>query len=276
MREIGDGVFVEDGYPGVHIGAVRAGDRVLLVDCPLRVDDCRDWITKVAELGRPRYLALLDSHPDRVLGARNFDLPIIAHDATRQAVGGWPDAFKGAPHPIGADADRLKRITGVSRAVPDLTFSDTLTIQLGERRVECWHRPGPTSGAMWVLVPEAGVAFIGDLIRLNEPPYVGEAEIESWLDSLSDLRGLKGYRWVTSHDGIGQQGQITTMSRFLRKIAVRIERMSGKEDPLEAVSSMVPKLLKGMRVPISAREQAELRLTAGLTHLYVRRHEPEP
>jgi cyclase len=275
MREIADGVFVEDGYPGVHIGVVRAGNQVLLVDCPLRVDDCRDWLARVAEIGRPRYLALLDSHPDRVLGARNFDLPIIAHDATRLAVGSWPDTFKGASHPIGADADRLKRITGVARAVPDLTFSDSLTLQLGERRVECWHQPGPTPGAMWIVVPDARVAFIGDLIRLNEPPYIGEAEIDCWLDSLSDLRQLKGYRWVTSHDGIAKTGQITSMGRFLRKIPVRLERLSGQEEPLEAASSIAPKMLKGMHMAGASREQGELRLVAGLARLYSRRYETE-
>jgi cyclase len=216
MREIVRGVLVEDKYPGVIVGAIASQDGALMVDCPIRVEDAREWVSRLSDFGRPRYLALLDAYPDRVLGARAIDVPSIAHDETRLAMAAWPDTFKGGAHPIGAEADRLKRITGVTKAVPEVSFSDELEVYLGERLVEFWHRPGPMAGSIWVVLHDAGVAFIGDTVSVSEPPYLGEADIEAWLETLDDLRGLSGYKLISSHDGLIRGSDLNVMHPDLR------------------------------------------------------------
>lgn len=270
MREIVRGVLMEDKYPGVIVGAIASDGSALLVDCPIRVEDAREWVSRLSEYGRPRYLALLDAYPDRVLGARALDLPSIAHDETRLTMATWPDTFKGAAHPIGAEADRLKRITGVSKAVPEVTFSDELKIHLGDRLIEAWHRPGPMAGSMWVVLHDPGVAFIGDAVSLSEPPYLGEAEIDAWLESLDDLRGLKGYKLISSHDGLIKAADVNAMGRFLRKVPVRLARMADRSQPLEAAAALASRLMHGMKVPSTRRDQALLRLETGLARLYRR------
>jgi cyclase len=270
MREIVHGVLIEDKYPGVIVGAIASDDGALLVDCPIRVEDAREWLSRMSEYGRPRYLALLDAYPDRVLGARALDLPSIAHDETRMTMATWPDTFKGGAHPIGAEADRLKRITGVTKAVPEVTFSDELELYLGERLVEFWHRPGPMAGSMWVVYHDSGIAFIGDAVSVSEPPYLGEADIEAWLESLDDLRALKGYKLISSHDGLIKTADVNTMGRFLRKVPVRLARMADRSQPLEAASTVASRLMQGMKVPSARREQALFRLEAGLGRLYRR------
>lgn len=275
MREIVRGVLIEDKYPGVIVGAIASEDGALLVDCPIRVEDAREWLSKLSEYGRPRYLALLDAFPDRVLGARALDLPSIAHDETRLTMATWPDTFKGAAHPIGAEADRLKRITGVTKAVPEVTFSDELEVHLGDRLIELWHRPGPMAGSIWVVFHDAGVAFIGDAVSISEPPYLGEADIDAWLESLDDLRGLKGYKLISSHDGLIKTAGVNTMGRFLRKVPVRLARMADRGQPLEAAAKQASRLMQGIKVPSARREQALFRLEAGLTRLYRRTYGPD-
>jgi cyclase len=270
MREIVRGVLMEDKYPGVIVGAIASDHKAVLVDCPIRVEDAREWVSRLSDFGRPRYMALLDAYPDRVLGARALDLPLIAHDETRLTMATWPDTFKGAAHPIGAEADRLKRITGVTKAVPEVSFSDELEVYLGDRLIEFWHRPGPMAGSIWVVDHDSGVAFIGDTVSLSEPPYLGEADIDVWLESLDDLRGLKGYKLVSSHDGLIKASDVNSMGRFLRKVPVRLERMADRNQPLEAVSALATRLMQGMKVPSSRREQAVLRLESGLARLYRR------
>lgn len=270
MREIVRGVFIEDKYPGVTVGAIASEDGALLVDCPIRVEDAREWLSRLSEYGRPRYLALLDAYPDRVLGARALDLPSIAHDETRLTMATWPDTFKGGAHPIGAEADRLKRITGVTKAVPEVTFSDELELYLGDHLVEFWHRPGPMTGSMWVVFHDSEIAFIGDAVSVSEPPYLGEADIEAWLESLDDLRGLKGYKLISSQDGLVKTAEVNSMGRFLRKVPVRLARMADRSQPLEAASTTAARLMQGMKVASARREQALFRLEAGLVRLYRR------
>jgi len=87
MREIVKGVFLQESYPGVRLGAVVADGAALLVDSPLRIEDGREWLAEIGSRGRPRFLVLLDDHPDRVYGARSFDLSLIAQTQARDPAG---------------------------------------------------------------------------------------------------------------------------------------------------------------------------------------------
>ena len=272
MRRVRSGVLIESRYPGVILGVVPSKEELLLVDLPLRTDDGRDWIGRLASTGRPRFLAMMDQHPDRSLGARVFDIPIVAQDATIEAMRGWSDAFKGGARPIGAEADSLKRITGVQRSVPDVGFAEELKLHLGDREVLFWHRAGPTPGSMWVVLPEAEIAFIGDTVTVSEPPYVGEADIEAWLDSLDELRSSKfdSFHLISGRDGLVDRDALNQMARFVRKIPIRLERLRKKGAPNDAADSAAKGLMKDYNVPNPRRDLVQLRLAAGLRGLYAR------
>ncbi len=273
MRKYRSGVLVESRYPGVIIGAVPSDDGMLLVDMPMKPDDGRDWIGQLTNTGRPKYLALMDQHPDRALGMRSFDLPIVGHDETLQVMRGWPDAFKGSAKPIGAEADTLKRVTGMHKAIPSIAFEHELKLQLGDREVLFLHRPGPTAGSMWVVLPEAKIAFIGDTITVSEPPYVGNADIEAWLESLEELRKdpFSSYMLISGRDGSVNREAVNDMARFIRKIPVRLKRLKKKKgDPSGAAESAVKGLLKDYELPTARQDLVLLRLQSGLRNLYAR------
>ena len=272
MRELGTGILLENKYPGVRLGAVVTSDGLLLIDSPIRIEDGREWLAALGPRGRARYLAALDYHPDRVLGARGLDLPIVAHDGTRQVMSNWSDTFKGNTAPIGAEADRLKRITGVRRAIPELTFSHEMLIHLGDEEIHLRHRPGPTPASIWVEVPSHRVIFIGDTVSVAEPPYLGEADLEAWQDTLEGLRQLTLHKvtLISARDGVVRAEDVAAMVRFLRKIHGRLERLAAKGLPVEAAAGPARSLLEGFRVPTSRRDQALLRLQTGLVRLYGR------
>jgi glyoxylase-like metal-dependent hydrolase (beta-lactamase superfamily II) len=272
MRRIAPGIYLETKYPGVQLGAVVTDDGLFLIDCPARAEDGRDWLATLADYGKPRYLALLDSHPDRVLGARNFDFPRVAQDWTLETMSNWSDSFKGSARPIGAEVDSLKRITGVKRAVPELAFSEQMVIHLGERQIDLWHRPGPTPGSMWVVFSDAEVVFIGDAVTVGEPPFLGDSDIEAWLDTLDDLRAhrMRSSMLVSSRDGLIKPEHINDMSRFLRKVPWRLERLGEEGAPPEETGALALELIKDFKIPKTRREHVLLRLQVGLERLYGR------
>ena len=267
MRKYRSGILVQSQYPGVILGAVPSNDGLLLVDMPLKPEDGKDWIGQLASSGRPKYLALMDHHPDRALGMRAVDLPIVAQEATMQAMRGWPDAFKGSAKPIGAEADSLKRITGVHRAVPSISFEHELKLYMGEREVLFLHRPGPTAGSMWVVLPEAKIVFIGDTVTVSEPPYIGDAELEAWIESLAELRSeaFNSFILLSGRDGRVDRAAVISMARFVRKIPVRLQRMKNKGEP--STASVAKGLLKDYMIPTARRDLVLLRLQTGLRKL---------
>lgn len=274
MRTILKGVYLETKYPGVHLGAVTSEGVGLLIDCPLRAEEAREWQAAVSPDGEPRYLVLLDSQRERTLGARHFDLTKISHARVAKTMSRWSDSFKGSARPIGAESDELKRITGVHRAVPEVIFEDEMIVELPGRPVRLTHRPGPTPGAIWAEIPDKATVYIGDAVTVKEPPYVGEADIEGWLTTLDALRDspYDEYKVLSSRDGFIDRDEINDTARFLRKIPVRLERMEEREDPLAAAQTFAEELIEDFKVTKARRETALLRLHAGLTQLYRMAH----
>jgi len=277
MREIKSGVYLEKKFPGVQVAAIAGGDGLMLVDFPLRIDDGREWLAQLAELGSVKYLVLMDHHPDRVLGTRTLDVPGVAHDHTRTAIAAWPDTFKGSTRPIGGDSDCLKRITGVSKTVPQISFSDETLIYLGERIVRIWHVPGHMPGAIWLSLSDAKVVFIGDTVTKSEPPYFGEADLEAWLKALDELRSpkYKGYRLVSARDGYVDRNAINAMARFLRRIPPAMARLEAKGGTPKEAARIGSRLISSHRVTSARRELVVQRMQASLIELHARMHPSE-
>jgi glyoxylase-like metal-dependent hydrolase (beta-lactamase superfamily II) len=277
VRSILTGIYIENAYPALTVGVIASQDELFLIDSPLRSDDAKEWLGQISKLGTPRFLAVLDQHPDRVIGARNIEIPRAAHSATSDAVANLPDTFKGASQPVGSEVDRIKRVTGITRLTPDLTFSDTLLIHHGDQPIQLTHQPGPTPGAMWVVLHERKVAFVGDAVTVSEPPFLGFAQINAWLDALDVLRDppFDSYKIVTSRDGLVDRDAINEMARFLRKVPVRLERMHDSDDAEAAAESAASELIEDFKVTASRWELCHVRLKAGLIRLFRRDHPVE-
>lgn len=274
MRKLWSGVYWEPNYDGVQVGAVVGDEAVALIDSPLRAEDAREWAAQASELGPLRYLVLLDKHPDRSLGARHFPLAIVGHVLTTRVMLAASDTYRGQGSPIGAVADDLNRITGVFGSAPEVIFEDELTLELGGKTLVLQHHPGPTAGAIWGLIPDQEIAFIGDVVTTGEPPYVGNAEVDDWLEGLDLLRAseFEGWKYISSRDGPIERDDINNMARFVRKLPVRLDRMADREDPLASASTFASELLEDYQISKTRYEICHLRLTAGLKELFSRTH----
>jgi len=277
VRTILSGITIENAYPALTVGAVAGQGELLLIDFPLRADDAKEWLGQVSELGKPRYLAVLDQHPDRVLASRNIEIPRAAHTATSDAVSRLPDAFKGASQPVGSEVDRIKRVSGITRLTPDLTFSDTLLIHLGDQLIRLRHQPGPAAGSMWVVLEERGVVFVGDAVVVNEPPFLGFSQIDPWLDALDVLRAapFEDYKILGGRDGLVDRDAINDMARFLRKVPVRLEHMQEADDVEVAAEAAAEDLMDDFKVTSARWDLCHLRLKSGLVRLFRRDHPVE-
>ena len=131
-------------------------------------------------------------HAVRVLGASAYNAQeIIMSQKTYEMVQergkqDWASEFERFP--------RLFRghesIPGLTK--PSITFKDTLTIDLGNKRVEIMHMgEGHTRGDSIVWVPDDKVLFAGDLVEYNATPYCGDAQLKKWPVTLQKLSDLK-------------------------------------------------------------------------------------
>ncbi len=96
---------------------------------------------------------------------------------------------------------------------PDVTYRDRVSVWLGGRAVEVFHRPGHTGSDSIVSVPDARVVFGGDLVQKRCIPGLTFASTEAWVTTLDEL--LEDYPDWTFVPGHGEPGKAIDV-RFFR------------------------------------------------------------
>ena len=217
LRELAEGVHVYEQLPGGwcvnNAGLIAAGGQAVLIDTAAtraRARRLREAVEGVVP-GGPDAVVNTHFHGDHVFGNDQFvpRASVIAHELTRSDMaeaglalcGIWPDVDWGEPE----------------LTLTDTTFTDRLTLRLGELTVEL-SRVGPAHTASDVVawVPRRGVLFTGDVAWSGVTPYVLMGSVEGSLRALAELRGLGPEIVVPGHGPAGGPEVLDATEAYLR------------------------------------------------------------
>ncbi len=275
MQKIADGVYLEDAFPGVMIGAVPLGEGVLLIDAPLRPEDGRNWLATLRGLkgGSDRILVYLDSNTDRTLGGRVLESTVIAHTAVFGVFEERSSIFKSQIQESGEVWETCTGLSGIRWASPQIGFSHQATLQWRDAEIVLEHRSGPEEGAIWVCLPGKEIVFVGDLVTSTQPPFLGSADLEGWLDSLDALSGeYKNYTKISSRDGVVTDNEIKAMKKFISNVQKQLDRLSRRKNGREETEKLVEKMLTSFDFEPRYRNLYYQRLKYGLAHCFTKRY----
>ena len=276
MHQIAPGIYIEDAFAGVTLGALILPHGTIMVDAPLRAEDARTWRSTLTNLsiGSNRMLINLDAHLDRTLGSRALDSTIVAHQTTAQVFRNRPSVFKGHSADSGAEWEVSNDMFGTRWAVPDITFSDRLFFQWGGPKVILEHHPGPTRGSIWVLIPSAKVIFVGDTILNDQPPFLASADLPAWIESLELLKSTyQDYTIISGRGGIKGKNGIRSQIKILNQILRGLDSLSKKNAPPEMTEGMISELISDMSLPANRRKHYIQRLRHGLYYYYTQHYQ---
>jgi glyoxylase-like metal-dependent hydrolase (beta-lactamase superfamily II) len=188
--EIGDGLwaFTAEGDP--NSGVVIGDESVMVIEAqatPRLANKVIEEIRKVTD--KPiSHLVLTHYHAVRVLGASAYGAPeIIMSDAARGMVvergqEDWDSEFQRFPRLF----EGYESIPGLTW--PTTTFSDSMTVYLGNRRVDIMHLGrAHTAGDAVVWVPDAEVMFTGDIVEYHSACYCGDGHFADWGETLENI-----------------------------------------------------------------------------------------
>jgi len=277
MQEIKPGIFVEDAYLGVTLGALVYSHGTIFIDAPLRPEDARSWRVSLSNQrgGANKLLISLDSHIDRTLGARALDCTILAHQKSAQIFRNRPTVFKGQTLDGGSEWESYMDSVGTRWATPEITFSHQLSLNWGGPEILIEHHPGPAPGATWVIIPSEEIIFVGDTVVLDQPFFLANADIESWLESLHLLQSTyKNYQVICGRGGLISNDQIRIQLKILKKVSRNLDTLAKKNASPETTEKIIPVILSLMFFPESRREQYTNRLRSGLYQYYLRHFRP--
>ena len=277
MDSISKQVFVEEQYPGVTLGVISNAQGVILIDAPPSPEDGRSWRAALMGLGSgpERILINLDSHPDRTVGVRAMDCSVIAHEKAAQVFRNRPNIFKAQGDDTGADWESIPGLTGIRWVSPEISFTHTMTLHWDNTPILLESHPGPHQGAIWVVLPEDKVIFVGDAVLKNQPPFLAQANLPAWLETLALLqsKAYSDFTVISGRDGVVSAAVIKNQVDFLKDVHKRLEKLSQKKQKPDMTESLIQPLLSNFKVAAARQKQFSHRLRYGLRHYYTRHYQ---
>jgi glyoxylase-like metal-dependent hydrolase (beta-lactamase superfamily II) len=278
MKKVLAGVYTETAYPGVLLSAIALERGVIMIDAPPRPDDGRAWQAELRDLdgGPERLLINLDSHPDRTLGARIMESTVIAHRETAKIFKQRPAIFKGQNAESGAEWETCGGLSGIRWLHPHIIFTHKTQLHWGGTELILEHHPGPEKGACWVVLPEKKIIFVGDAVPLKQPPFLKNADLTAWIESLDVLLSAdyKGYRMISSRGGQFTEKTARNLRRTLSDLDKRLEKLGKRKVSAEETDKLIPKLLTATESPAKYKKQYSQRLRYGLRSYFARNYYP--
>jgi len=277
MDSISKQVYIEEQYPGVTLGVISNSHGLIQIDAPPSPEDGRSWRASLMGLGSgpERILVNLDAHPDRTLGARAMDCSVLAHEKTAQVFRNRPSTFKAQSDETGAIWETLPGLTGIRWVPPEISFTRNMTLHWGDTPVLLESHPGPHPGAIWVILPEENIVFVGDAVLKSQPPYLAQANIPLWLETLELLQSedFNNFTVVSGRDGTVTAAVIKNQADFLIDLHKRLEKLSKRKQKPDMTDSLVQPLVSKFRAPAARQKQFSERLRYGLQHYYARHYQ---
>jgi len=257
MEQLTKNVFVDTGTRGSHHGAVVTSQGVVLIDSPVDQDDARAWAKETSKLGRLRYLINTEFHFDHCMNNHLFDCPSVASDITADLIreannDAW---LKARTKQLYAHPLEVPSPADYRRGWPAVTFSDALTIRLGEQTIQIMLRAGHTPGQTAGYIPEEKVLFASDNLSKHRGAALHDALPEQWLASLEFYKMLDLKYIVTGHTGVIDKDFNFYIDQQVAAIKERVEAVKqAKADRLtvdEACARIAPLFKPGAPMPAS-------------------------
>lgn len=274
MEEIVKNVFIETQYPGVTLGAIQWSHGTIFIDAPLRMEDIRSWRSSFLHPSSlmERFLVNLDAHLDRTVGVRSMECTVVGHEKMAAVFRNRPVTYKFQSSEIGAISESMETIGSIRWAPPDATFSDNLAFTNEEIHLVLETRPGPSTGSIWVTLPQQEVVFVGDAVMVNQPPFLACANIPQWIETLEKLLSpeYSGFKIISGRNGLLGSEYVVQQLEWLKSIDQRLQDLAAVGGTASDTEKMIPLLLREYNQNMPEIPMFKRRLKFGLFQYFTR------
>ena len=272
MQEIAPNLFIEQHSLGMVTGIIRLAKSTTLVDYPFRQDEVKSWRAATSRMvsGDARYLIMLDTHYDRLLSAKASNCTMIAHANTVLPARLKIINVKGQDEAL-VQTESFDPTGNVARLLPpEITFEDSFTMHLDEFDIKMKYRPGANYAAIWVELEAQKIIFVGDSVMVDQPPFLGFANPDIWVDEMELLAGkdYRGYQIVSTREGIVNQDQVKKWGEVIHFIRDKFASWTKQDLPLEEWFAHIPDIMMHFNPLMRADERYYNRLRWGIRTWY--------
>jgi glyoxylase-like metal-dependent hydrolase (beta-lactamase superfamily II) len=275
MEEIVTGIFVEDRYRPYNVGLVQLDEGALVVDVPPDPSEARQWLREAQETaGVIHYIVVTDSQPERLIGAAQWDVPIIAAEATARLLtdlvreeADWDDVLGAANAGSPGIVDEL---TTLKPRRAKLACSQHMLLHYQDPPLELEVGVGAAPGTLWLFVPDQKVLFTGDAVAFQTPPVLSQTpNSKAWLNALGTLAHRKSIHRIVPGRGAREilRGELEPQRELMRVARRTARKLARQAEPSEGLAQATNELQQAF-FPSLKKDSAPIqRLRKGLEYL---------
>ena len=203
------------GVAGANGGFVIGDDGVAVIDSFASANAARELLTEIRQRTKLPIKFVINTHyhGDHVGGNGVFaaaGASVLAHRNVRTWIHAENLRLIGDKAP-----QKIKTmIQGLAR--PSVLYIDGVNLYLGEREIQVRFFPGHTGGDSVVFVPDAGVAFAGDLLWRNTLPNIVDGTTPAWITTLDTLAKTNAqYTFIPGHGDVANARDVIAFRDYL-------------------------------------------------------------
>lgn len=276
LERLAEGVYAAihraGGWAICNAGIVDLGDRTLVFDTTYTPQAGAD-LRAAAEVlfGRPVGLVINSHwHSDHIWGNQAFDTstPLVSTAETRQQIvatrgdADLEETLSGAEarlatwrarYDAAADGEERCELAlwvdqweatvalkdGLHVRIPDLAFTERIAFHGSARAAQLIdYAGGHTTSDVVLWLPEARIAFMGDLLFVGCHPYLGDGDPDALRRALDAVLALGPGIVVPGHGPVGTAESIAAMRGYIVTLEGLVEQMIAAGEPEEAVGAV--------------------------------------
>lgn len=273
-EELAPGVLINSHYRGCTPGIVYTEDGIILIDTPLIPRQALDWRSQIEEAypGVPfLYLINTDHHRGHALGNQYFmPCTVMAHERAHKEMSGYTENFKErVRNSFRREPEIQAQLTDIEIIPPDVTFTYRATLLFGDRRIELIFVGGHTPATSLVWLPEERICFVGDILWVDQHPYMAQGDTLQWLDALELIRSLDAKYLVPGHGPVCDDSATDRVEEYIRFMRRRVRDyyLEGKNKN-ETKSGLVSEMVQWFPIPPERKAKIESQIKSGLNRVY--------
>ena len=273
MFELAPGVYAETSFYNSNTGFMVTSEGVICFDTPMIPSEARAWRQTIDETsgGMPiRYVIITDHHRGHCLGSQWLSDLVIAHELAWKHMRNYGenfkqrvrDSFKKFPE-IRAQFDDLRIV------VPKITFQDRLTLIRGNRVVRVIHVKGHTPATSIIWLPKERVLFSGDIVWLDQHPFMTQANSAEWLEALQLIKKLNPKYIVPGHGPICSVNELDYLIEYLTFLRQRTKNLFDAGLTKQEVATLLtPEMRPWFPIPSKRSSKIESQIRSGIGRVY--------
>ena len=219
IKEIKGRIFFNVDYELANVACVNTEEGLILIDTPTLPRDISHWKKFLKSLG-PRdvkYILITHHHFDHIMGCNQLGGKVIIHEKAQsdmlQKDGTMRDVM--ARTLPGWTSEEANFVLSEPIVMPEITFSNNLSIILGDVTLRLFHIGGHTEGSICVYLEEDKVLLSGDNVSSGQHPFRGHANSAQWIKALEWLNDLEIDVIIPGHGEVCQKDELDRLKEYL-------------------------------------------------------------